>query len=255
MPGWMAISLLVLMRVTALMIVVPGVTHGVVPWRARLLLIALLVIPVLCVLPAPAEDVPLGDFFACLAHEFVVGISLGLVPAAIVWGLQIAVQALHGMTGLPGGAEMDSTGMEAPMQRLFLFAVLTIFFLSSGHRVVLQALLESFSWLPAGRQILLASSKDVILNLLGASFELGVRSMAPVAASLATGLLALAAINRVIPQIGYFALGMSVQTTVLMGSLVMCIGSLVWMLEGSLVETPDSVRAAWQGLVGAGGTP
>lgn len=255
MPGWMAISLLVLMRVTALMIVVPGVTHSVVPWRARLLIIALLVIPVLCVVPTPDNEVRVGEFSSCLAHEFVVGISLGLVPAAIVWGLQIAVLALHGMTGLPGGAELDSTGVEAPMQRLFLFAVLTIFFLSSGHRVVIQALLESFRWLPAGRQILLSASSDVVLDLLAASFKLGVRSMAPLAASLATGLLALAAINRVIPQIGYFAIGMSVQTTVLLGSLVICVGSLVWMLEGSLLETSHTFRAAWQGLLGAGDMP
>ena len=134
------------------------------------------------------------------------------------------------------------------MQRLFCILVLAIFFLSSGHRVVIQTLLDSFTWLPAGSYSPLTSTRLVIVDLLSASFELGVRAMSPIAASLAIGLLALAAINRIIPQVGYFAVGMSIQTAVLFGSLILCVGGIVWFLENSFATTPDSFRMAWHSI-------
>lgn len=248
-PGWSATMVFVLTRVTALVLVVPGFSLRVVPWRARLLLVALISVPVLCVV-SPVSNLSTHALPPILFHELIVGLSLSLVPAAIVFGLQAAVQSLNGMTGLPGGTETGSAAGDlasaSPLQRLLLATVLAIFFVSSGHRIVLQAVLDSFDWLPPGGYTSLETVSEVLLDLLSASFALGVRSMTPVAVSLAMGLMTLAAINRIVPQFGYFAVGMSVQSILLVGSLVLFVGGVVWYLENSFIDTPASFRLALQ---------
>jgi flagellar biosynthetic protein FliR len=253
MPGWLATTIFVLARVSALVLIVPGFSHAVVPWRVRILVIVLLVIPILCVVqPCDEGLVSVTTIPSLLAHELVVGVSLGLVPAAVVWGLQVAVQAMHGMTGLPGAAEAaDHRGADAPLQSLLMMTVLTVFFVSSGHREVFQSVLNSFNWLPPGSFTPLQSVRGMIVDLLSASFALGVRAMSPIAASLAIGLMTLAAINRIIPQFGYFAVGMSVQTLVLLGSLVIFMGGVVLLLEHSFLGAPESVRLVWEELLPA----
>ena len=130
-----------------------------------------------------------------------------------------------------------------------MITTLAVFFACSGHRLVFQSVLESFNWLPPGSPTPLTSVSEMLLDMLSASFELGVRAMSPIAASLAVGLLALAALNRFLPQLGYFAVGMSVQTIVLIGTLFLFGGSVVWMLESSFVRAPDFVQSAWQQAV------
>lgn len=254
-PGWLATALFVLARVSALVVIVPGVSQRFVPWRARLLLVALITVPVLCVIPPTADNFEPLSIPAIMVHELIVGLSLGFVPAAIVFGLQTAVQTLSGMTGLPSGQATESLATASAMQRLLLATVLTVFFLSSGHLVVIQSIMDSFHWLPAGSYTPLESVSDILLDLLSASFALGVRTMTPVAASLAISLMALAAINRIVPQFGYFTVGMSVQSLVLIGSLILFCGGIVWFLEESFTSSPDSFKLAWQSALQKVGGP
>lgn len=244
-----ATVLLVFARVSGLVLIVPGISQSVVSIRMRLVLITLLSAPILCVV-TPIDAITSNQIPSAMLHELVVGVSLGLVPAAIFFGLQVAVQAMHGMTGLPGAGEASSLGSaDAVVQRFFVITVLAVFFACSGHRLVFQSVLDSFTWLPLGKPAPLASVGEILLDMLSASFELGVRAMSPIAASLAVGLLALAALNRFLPQLGYFAVGMSVQTMVLIGALFLFGGSVVWMLENSFVRAPDFVHSAWQQAV------
>ena len=133
MVHWLAIVLFVLARVTCLVLVLPGIGPLRIPWRIRGMMVTLLMLPVLCASPAPEGNIDPTRFMSSLIHECVVGISLGLVPSAILFGLQMAGQAIHGLTGLglsaDGDGFSDATG---PMQRLFVMTAATTFFISSG---------------------------------------------------------------------------------------------------------------------------
>lgn len=250
MPGWTATILFVFTRVAAMVFVLPGLSVRIVPWRAKLLLIALVATPVLCVLPANEGIFHLAELASIFAHEVIVGVSLALFPAVMIWGLQMGTVTLQGMTGLPGGnANTDEDLMhDAPLQRLLLITVLTIFFLCSGHRQLFTAVLNSFHWLPPGQYVPLPDTKDLLLDVFSQSFAIGVQAITPIAAALFMSLMAVAAINRILPQVGYFAVGMSVQTTVLLGSLVLCLGSVGMMLEAQFNAADDAailMRKQW----------
>lgn len=255
MPAWLATTLLVVARVSALVFILPKLPRTAVPWRARVLLVMLLTAPILCVVPTYGDGwIRVAMLPAILSHEIALGISLGLVPAALLWGIQVAVQASHGMTGLPEGtAGEGEEATEPAIRRLFSMIVVTTFFLSAGHRVVFQSLLDSFSWLPPGSYTSLESKREMIIELLSMSFSLGVRAMAPITVSLLVGLVSLAMINRLVPQLGYFAVGMSFQTMLLMASLVLFVGSIVWMCEHSFQTAGGLVHNNWQDIIQASG--
>lgn len=245
MPSWLATCLLVVTRIGALTAVVPGLHNRFVPWRIRLVFVCLVTLPVLCVIsPIDGAFVPSSRFFSLLIQEAAFGISLSLVPAILFFGLQLATESLQGMTGLPGMSNESAEGGSG-ITRLFFLVALTTFFATSGHRVLFQTLLDSFRWMPVGTGASLASTKEILLNVFSQSFQLGVRAVAPIAASLAIGLCAVAAANRVIPQLSYFAVGMSVQTTILFASLVFFLGCIGMYLESGFEVAIDGWQANW----------
>jgi len=258
MPGWLATALLVASRVAALVVIVPGLSSRVVPWRLRLMLLVLLTVPVLCVVsPCTDGTVEPARFITLLIREISIGISLALVPAVLMFGLQLATESLQGMTGLPGGpSESEGLGerLGDGVSRLFFLVALTVFFASSGHRILLQALLDSFSWMPVGSVSSLATTKEILIDLFSQSFQLGVRAVAPLAGSLAVGLFVLAAINRVIPQLGYFAVGMSIQNTILCASLVIFLGGIGLFLEAGFESTIDMWQSNWLAVSSSAGS-
>lgn len=250
MPGWLATVLLVVARITALVAVVPGMQSQYVPWRIRMVLIMTVSLAVICVTPCYSESsVASADMLKLLVQEASIGISLALVPAVLLFGLQLASESLQGMTGLPTDSSSTLTP-GAGLPRLCYIVALTTFFCASGHRCMFQALLDSFRWMPVGSVSSLTTTKDVLLDVFSQSFQLGVRSVAPVAASLAMGILTLAAINRVIPQLSYFTVGMSVQTTVLLASLVIFLGAVGLFLESSFVSSTESWPHVWSAALG-----
>lgn len=248
MPEWLITAALVVTRISAVMLCVPGVGQQWVPWRIRLLLIASLSVPVLCVIPPAQLEGHRDSIGSLLVHETMVGISLSLVPAAVLFGLQVSVQAVQGMTGLPeatAGRGSDLT-TGSSLHRLMMITALAVFFTSSGHRVVFQSVLESFQWLPPGGYRPFESTSELFLDLLCTSFRLGVRAMAPVGLSLTISLIAVAGINRLLPQLGYFAVGMSVQAAALFAALVLFGGTCVWCLDNSFANAEWNPRLAWR---------
>ncbi len=241
--------LLITTRIVAIVFVAPGLGARIVPWRARLLLVALLVVPSYCVSQAsePIEPTWLPQL---VLHEAVVGFSLGMVPAVMIWGLRVALQPIQGLTGLPGissdGSGGDDLMQSASLERFFCITVLAIFFLAGGHRQLIQAMLESFRWLPPGHYAPLESASELIVDLLAQGFALGVRALSPIIVALLFSIIAFAAVNRILPQLGYFAVGMNVQVLVLLGSVVLFLGVMGWLVEGEFAIATERAQLAWK---------
>ncbi len=241
--------LLITTRIAAIVLVAPGLGARIVPWRARLLLVALLAVPAFCVSPVtePIEPTLLPQL---MLHEAVVGLSLGMVPAVMIWGLQVALQPLQGLTGLPGvtsgGSPGDDLMQSAPLERFFCITVLALFFLAGGHRQLIQAMFESFRWLPPGHYVPLDSASELIIDLLAQGFALGVRALSPIIVALLFSMIAFAAVNRILPQLGYFAVGMNVQVLVLLGSVVLFLGVMGWLVDGEFATATERAQLAWK---------
>ena len=238
MPGSLTTVLLVVARVAGLVTIAPGLQNRFVPWRIRIALIALLALPIATMLPVySSTPTSSANLWMLLLQEAALGLSLGLAPTVLLYGLQLTAESLQGMTGLPVDSGPHTSGNS--LSRLLFIFGLTVFFAGSGHRFVFEALLQSFLRQPVGQSFDVASTKDLFLELFRHSFYLGVQTMTPIAVALGISLLAIAALNRILPLFSYFAVGMSIQTCVLLSSLVILLGALGIGLETNMLALFD----------------
>ena len=227
-PSSIILTLLVLTRVTALVLVVPGLNLQVVSLHIRVALIGLLSVVARSTMVADSDTLDYSNAGLAIAQEAVIGCSLALVPAIMIWGTQLAAGTLRGLTGLPGDTNggFGGTG-NSPISQLLLASSTLVFFISGGHRQVVQGLIDSFAWFPAGQPARIQSAQQLLIDMLGQSFALGVRSISPIVLALLISLLAIGGLNRLVPQLSYFAVGMSFQAMVLVAALVVLVGAVL----------------------------
>ena len=93
------------------------------------------------------------------------------------------------------------------------------------------------------------------IDLLAQAFALGVRALSPLIVALVFSMIAFAAIHRVLPQLGYFAVGMNVQVLVLLGSVVLFLGVIGWWIDGELATVTERAQLAWKHVLAGSASP
>ncbi|HUS40768.1 MAG: flagellar biosynthetic protein FliR [Pirellulales bacterium] len=239
-PDQVAMLALVVARVAPLVIVAPIFGSRNVPLHLRLLLavvLGLLVSPLWLNTSAGAfQGAP--ALVLALAAEAVIGLSLGLAVLIIFHGAELAGR-LIGQTGglvlsdgaggeLPGGAAV-------PAQLLYLVA-LAIFVAMGGHRQVVGALLESFQSMPPGSSLMPIRVTAATTNLLAGSFQLAIRTAAPVIIALLMANLAIGVLSRGVPQLNSLFVGFGLNVFIILAALLFSISAMTYLF-GNHVES------------------
>jgi flagellar biosynthetic protein FliR len=238
--GRFVVFTLVLARTGAMVATAPIFGSPALPRRVRALLavtMSLLVTPLHLNQYPPLVD-QFVEYGRVLANEVLVGLLLGLGMNILFAGIQVAGQIVSQMSGL-SLADVFNPGFEEDVSvfsQLFYFLTLAVFVAVGGHRIVTEALLESFAWAPPGRAALGDTVLDVLASILMQSFELGVRAAAPLLAALLISNLVLGLISRTLPQINVIAVGFSVNSLLALGMLFVSIGGVAWTFQEPTVE-------------------
>jgi flagellar biosynthetic protein FliR len=116
-----------------------------------------------------------------------------------------------------------------------LFCVATAVFLTiGGHRRVIEAVLDSFAWLPVGQGGFAPSAVDAVTSLVAQSFVLGVRAAAPAMVALVLATLVVALVGRALPQLGGLALGFGFQAIVALAAIGLSLSGACWVFQEEL---------------------
>ena len=243
---------LVLARVGALIATAPIFGTRSAPMQARALLaimMSLLITP-LYSSQAPADVTHLLTFGKFVLNEALLGVLLGLGVLILLSGAQLAghIVSQLGGSALAEGADPMSDESLPVYSQLFYFLTLAMFVLLDGHRLLTEALLDTYAWLPPGRGVLGPSFVDALTTLLSQSFLLAIRAAAPAMAALLLATLVLGLIGRTLPQINILVVGFSVNALLTAGVLVVSIGAVCWAFPQptiNAIETlTDAIRAA-----------
>jgi flagellar biosynthetic protein FliR len=130
-----------------------------------------------------------------------------------------------------------------------------MFVLLDGHRLLVEALLDTYAWLPPGKAALGDSLVEALTTLLAHSFALGVRAAAPAIAALLLATIVLGLISRTVPQINILAVGFNLNALLTIGGLAASIGAVAWafpqqtvaaieLLTGAIHQTADAAGSA-----------
>ena len=248
--GRFVIFTLVLARIGALVMTAPIFGSQALPRRIRGLLavtLALLITPIYISgsLP-PVEDTV--EFGRLLVNEVLIGLLLGLGLNILFAGIQVAGQIASQMSGRSLEDVFNPVFEEdvSVFSQLFYFLTLSVFVAVGGHRIVTEALLQTFAWLPPGKAAIGDSYVEVLVSILMQSFSLGIRAAAPLLTALLLSNLILGLISRTLPQINVIAVGFGLNSMLALGVLCVSLGTVAWTFQDSTVDVMQRVQEAFE---------
>ena len=239
---------LVLGRVGGLISAAPIFGTQAAPMRVRALLaisISLIITPLMSANP-PADMTNLIVYASYMGNEILVGVLLGFGVTLLLSGIQLTGQIVSQLSGTAISDVFDPTieNSVPVFSQAFYFLTLAIFALLGGHRLVMEALLDTYQWLPPGGASLGTTYVDALTSLLSQSFLLGIRAAAPAMTALLLATLVLGLIGRTLPQINIIAVGFSVNALLTLGCLALTIGTVMWAFPQQTASAIDLLRQA-----------
>ncbi|NIL97004.1 MAG: hypothetical protein GTO53_05790 [Planctomycetales bacterium] len=248
-PDQIILLALVLARVAPLVMLVPVFGACCAPWHVRALLAVALSI-LIAPLQGNAGVGPCNDtptLVLALATEVLTGISLGLAVLLIFQAAELAGRMIGGSSGLvisQGGGSALLGPAPVPAQLLSLIA-LAVFVTMGGHRLVITALLDSFQSLPPGAGWRAAELTNTTRQLLAASFQLGVRTAAPVILAVLVANVAVGILSRSVPQLNSLVIGFGLNLFVVLAALGFALAGLAYLFANHV----KTFLQIWQQLL------
>ena len=243
-----AVFVLVLARVGALVMTAPLLGTKAAPVHFRIFLAAAMTLILTPLLNAPTAPeatslLALGKF---IVNEALVGLLLGLGLTILLSGAQLTGQVISQLGGTALADSYDPNVEEnIPVYaQLLYFLTLAMFVLLDGHRLTIEALLDTYAWLPPGKALMGPSFVSVLSALMGQSFQIGMRAAAPGMTALLLSTLVLGLIARTLPQINVLAVGFNLSALLTSGILVLSVGAVAWAFPQQTVDALDLMRDA-----------
>jgi flagellar biosynthesis protein FliR len=239
---------LVFVRIGTLVAIAPIFGPSYVPARVRALLalaLAMLIAPLQFDKLSCYPDTLVG-YLVLVGAEALIGLTLGLGIVVLFSGMQVAGQIVSQMSGMQLADVFNPSFNEnVPVFSQLLFYVsVAVFVIIGGHRKVMEALLDTFVWLPAGQGDFSRTVVEAMTSLLAQSFVLGVRAAAPVMVALLLATLLLGLLSRTLPQLNVMALGFGLNALTTLGTLGISLGAAAWIFQDEIDPVLATLVAA-----------
>jgi flagellar biosynthesis protein FliR len=172
---------LVLVRMSGLLAVFPGLGQETMPIQLRVALALLLAIVIAPVIPRPSA-LPLGvmDLAELILTEFAAGLLMGLLVAWIYDAVAFAGQLMDTQMGFAFVQLVDpASSQPASVSGALLLQVTLVFIFISGlHHQMILALVESYRILPIGKA--LPDHTGLVVALMGQMLVRGLQLAFPI---------------------------------------------------------------------------
>ncbi len=240
----------VLLRTTGIIITAPLFSARQIPVILKALLGILAGYSLWANVPLAAMPLTMSGIVGSLTGEIVLGLFLGAIPGALLTGIELAGQIADMELGFGMANIMDPTrGHTVPLMGMFKNTVITLMFLAlNGHRLFIEALLQSFHAVPAGSAFLPTTWASIGIYTLSKVFWIAITLSAPVWVCILVVDIGLGFLSRSVPQMNVFAVGMPVKTMVGLGILSLSIG-FYGAFAGSITESVQYVLNSLLGVL------
>jgi len=230
--------MLIFARVGSGVMFLPGFNSAMVSARMRLLfslILSFVLMPVLRdKLPMPPAT-PIG-LFLMLGGEIAFGIFIGLVVQALVSALDFAGSAIGYATGLTNMFTYDPiTEQQNALITGFLNLVaMTLIFATNTHHLMLRALVDSYAILTPGQPLPADDLAQTLVRTLSSASMMGMRLAAPLLVFSITLNTGLALLNRLVPNMQVFFVGLPLQILGGLTVLLICLPTILMLFINQL---------------------
>jgi flagellar biosynthetic protein FliR len=218
-PDLAGAFILVLIRVSAMIMMVPVFGDATVPATVKWglsILIALLLFPVVKAGIPPTRDLGFVSLVLGIAGELLIGIVIGYSARLIFAGIQLAGEMLGFQMGFSVASVIDptsSTQVSVIAEFQYLLSLL-LFMTVNAHHLFISAIAESYQALPPLSVHLSGPLLQAIISLSKEVFVIAVKISAPVTAVLLFTNVAMGLVARAVPQMNVFIVAMPLQIAV-----------------------------------------
>lgn len=237
---------LVLARISGMFVIAPLFGTLTLPRHVRAFLavtMTLLVSPVYLNTSLPRVD-GIATYAHLLANEVAVGLLLGLGVNIMFSGIQVAGQIVSQMSGL-SLAEVFDPGFEESVSvftQLFYFLTMAVFVAIGGHRLMVEAVLDTFTWAPPGYASLGDTYVDALTGLMTQSFALGVHAAAPLLVALLLSTIVLGLVSRTLPQLNVIVVGFGINSLLTLAMMLLSIGAVAWTFQEPTINALRAIQ-------------
>ncbi len=201
-------GLLVFLRVSAFMLVLPFFSFANFPVTLRVALGALTAVLLAPLVPGITSVPPhLFGWLGLMAHEVSIGLLLGFLSRMVFYAADLAGNIIATEMGLNLAAILDpliGQSSQAPGTILFFLASVVMFSLDL-HHWVLAGFARTYSLLPIGGAHLSTALFEVVAKATSNLFVVAIQISAPVLAVSFVVTLLFAVLSRAVPQMNVFA--------------------------------------------------
>jgi len=215
--------ILVLIRIATIVFLLPMFSQNSVPATVKAavsLLLAILVYPQMPLVGFAIANSPVFFFMIVLEQVFI-GIMIGFAASFLWYFIVMGGEWIARDIGLMQGTMNPFTEFQSDIFSIILTILLIVIFLASGgHYFFIRVLFESFQYIPIGNFVWDTRNFAAILILLSSSsFVVAFQFAAPVMGSIFLCTVSLGLMNRVMPQLQVWILGIPIK--VFIGVLVL----------------------------------
>ena len=246
---WAPTFAMVLARVGAAMVLLPGLGEAVAPSIVRIGLalgITILLVPEIqpMVPPVPAAGLTMG---LMIASDVVTGLWFGWVARMITLALPIGAQFISFMIGLSNVLQPDAElgAQSSALGKLFEIAA-PVLLLSSGlYRLPLMALSGLFQLIPPGHMLPPMDSAEIAIHAVGAGFGLALQLASPFVIIGIAWHLAMGLVSRIVSR-------MQIYFVAAPGQIIMGLGLLTIAGSAIVLAWHENAQAFLSALPGSG---
>ncbi len=226
-------------RIIALMMGFAFFNTTMIPTNVRVLLVAALAFYFMKVtgIHVNMEHFTLWKLFLLIAKELLIGFALGLMAHIFIAAFMYAAEIISYFMGITVVNSFDPTfGQVAELSKFFTMLFYLLFFVSGAYAEFFAGIAVSFEKIPLDLLVIDQGIWRYVIELSKNIFVLAFKLAFPFALILYTVNLALALVNRLIPQINVFIVGLPLQIFVGLASLALGSAVLVYSGAGFLAE-------------------
>lgn len=226
---------LLLVRPGFLVISAPVFGGAYAPTVLKVGLIALVGVAMIPLVPLPESLAPL-DLSLVVLRESLIGLSLGFAARVLVAGAEFAGQLAGFQLGFSYASLVDpqSGVRNGILSALYGSVAIIVFFGIDAHHDLLRALARSYEFLPVGKGLVGDALATFVARLLGLTFVLGAQLAAPVVIVLLVAELTLGLLSRAAPMLNLMAQGFPIRLLVGLLALAAMIRVLPGVIGGAV---------------------
>lgn len=193
------------------------------------------------------------QYFYTVFKEIILGIILGFISFIVFGAIYIAGQLIDMQMGFGIVNVIDPVNsIQVPITSNFYnIFMMVVLFSFKGHYLLIQALFDSYEYIPLGGANFHELLIDDIIRILGNIFVIGFKIAAPVTATVLVADIALGVLSKAIPQFNVFIVGMplkiALSITIILLSAPILIEVLITLLSDVNKEMLIFIRKVGEG--------